>query len=575
MAIATIEGVALSPGVSRNGRLYTRETIARAVARAQGRIADGVRPVSMRTHHAAGDDSTRLTGHLTTMTLDENGRARFKATIEGNDAGRSIATLADDRDGEPTLRGLSIRGYWLGPTRTVNVDGQPCETADDLEITGLDWTAEPGVDDAGVERIEFIDDGGSSSPEETVGGRHPITESAEGATVTITEERPARVAPNTTTETAATAQAAQPRNWADLGYHGGTRRWPLDTTEQACESWHALHDPGNLGGYTGPQVKRMRGRAKAALRDHGVTITTEGWLARTVPAAGAVTESGAVAEGWNDGAGSFSIRLSNGSIDVCVSSWYVDGAQLDGIARAAMNGAIIALAAIDPDGDGDPEPDGDGDVEAAETTAAPAAVVEATTQTPAAVAAAGATDPTTEEAAVSEPTTDNAGAATTAAPAITFTPDQFAQFLDRVAPPAATPAAVAAPVETAPVAPAVVEAAPVAAAAPAAGTDIARMVSEATAAAVAAAMPGIVAGVAQTIGQAYPPARRGLPGVPAAAPGVGVGESAAAGLPTGLAQKPLHTYDDTERLQLDRHIAGAVLGDRLAPAAGGVVDGGV
>src|SRR6185437_5637199 len=91
--IARVSGVALRPGVSRNNRLYTREAIAKMVARAQERIESGqslalidrtkvkTEPLSQRTHHAADDDSTRIVGGIRKLTLDEDGAARFTADI--------------------------------------------------------------------------------------------------------------------------------------------------------------------------------------------------------------------------------------------------------------------------------------------------------------------------------------------------------------------------------------------------------------------------------------------------------------------------------------------------------------
>ncbi|GGP73929.1 hypothetical protein [Streptomyces abikoensis] len=60
--------MARSPGppcVSRNRRLYTAEAIGRAVARAQARIDESSQPLTMLTHHEAGDDSTQIVGRVT------------------------------------------------------------------------------------------------------------------------------------------------------------------------------------------------------------------------------------------------------------------------------------------------------------------------------------------------------------------------------------------------------------------------------------------------------------------------------------------------------------------------------
>lgn len=567
MPIATIDGTALKPGVSRNNRLYTVENIGRAVERAQARIAAATRPVSMRTHHAAGDDSTRLTGHLTALTRETDGRARFAGVIEGNKAGQNIATLADDRDGPPTLRGVSIRGNWIGPVRTVIVDGRACETADDLEIVGLDWTAEPGVDDARVETITFLDD--DSATTETAVERHPITESLEEASVTITEANTSTTTAITPggggTTTVTTSPAAGPGGmWADHGYHQNQRRFPLNTVGEARQAWFALGETATAEGYAKPQLKRMRGRAKSALAGFGVQVTAEGWL-QTRQALAETGTGGSVAEGgWVDGDGSFRVMISNGQVDITVSSWYVDPADLDAIARKAMDGACQALAALDPDADGD--------VDVPVETAGPAGqpVAETTTtgptaapETPAVDTASGTTT-TTEEAVMAENDTSTPAAdtATVVPGSVTLTGDQFAALLAAIRPAAVAPA------ESAPVVPAAVAATetvtpvaqPVAqpTAQPVAETQaqmIARLVQEGLAAERATMVQELAQSGALNIG------RRGIVAgaggvVETAAAGVG-----AEGLPAGLPQKPLHQYGAEERKNFDKYVAGVVLGD--------------
>lgn len=163
--LATVGGYALRPGVSRNGRLYTPEVIQKAVERAQTRISNGgldisrpVEPMSQRTHHAADDDSTRIVGRLTSMSLTDDGSARFTADIADTAHGRDIAALVspktpgDPASVDPFLRGVSIRGFWLGPVRReTGPDGALVETGDDLEIDGLDYTGMPGVPGAEID----------------------------------------------------------------------------------------------------------------------------------------------------------------------------------------------------------------------------------------------------------------------------------------------------------------------------------------------------------------------------------------------------------------------------------------
>jgi hypothetical protein len=185
-AIATIGGVALAPGISRNRRLYTSDHIVRAVSRAQERIKAGNEPMVMLSYHAADDQTREIAARLTGMSLDESGNARFTAAIVDTPAGRDIAALADTTDGEaPHLKGVSIRGHWLGTVRKVKgPDGEPVETADGLELDGLDTTRKPGVTGAQIDTFAWSDNAGRTETTERV----PITESVQEALVTITED---------------------------------------------------------------------------------------------------------------------------------------------------------------------------------------------------------------------------------------------------------------------------------------------------------------------------------------------------------------------------------------------------
>lgn len=181
--LATVEGTMLTPGVSRNGRLYTRELIAKAVGRMQERIADpnGL-PIVMRTHHEAGDDSQRIVGRITSVGLDEKGNANYKASLYNTKPAQDIAGLVTGD--EPALKSVSIHGYWLSPIRPVKYKGQQAMTGDDLEIDAVDFTASPGVTGAVVTSASYYDPNATT---ETVDGRIPIFESME-ATLTRTDE---------------------------------------------------------------------------------------------------------------------------------------------------------------------------------------------------------------------------------------------------------------------------------------------------------------------------------------------------------------------------------------------------
>lgn len=141
--MTTVKGIALAPGVSRNGRLYTKEAIARAYARLSERVQSGAFPVVMRTHHDAGDDSTRVVGRVRSVSLTSDGAIAYESQLADTTAGRDIAALADGND--RALAHVSIYGSWVGTPRRVEHDGRTVETGDDLEIDKIDFTATPGV----------------------------------------------------------------------------------------------------------------------------------------------------------------------------------------------------------------------------------------------------------------------------------------------------------------------------------------------------------------------------------------------------------------------------------------------
>lgn len=173
--LATLSGTMLAPGVSKNGRLYTPDAIAKAVTRMQARLADeNARPIVMRTHHDAGDDTTQIVGHLTAVQLDDDGAAKYEAVLNGTQAARDVLAATGDEDAR-SLRNVSIYGWWAGQPRTVRHEGRPVETADDIEIDAVDFTAFPGVEGA---RIDAVTPTGGK-PRESTAGRHVITESAE------------------------------------------------------------------------------------------------------------------------------------------------------------------------------------------------------------------------------------------------------------------------------------------------------------------------------------------------------------------------------------------------------------
>ncbi len=474
--IATITGTALLPGVSANKRWYKPEHVAEAVRKAQERIKAGAKPMVMLTFHGADDRSREIAASLTDVSLNEHGGMDFAAGFADTPAGWDIARLADTTDGKPPhLRNVSIRGSWIGRVRKERgPSGELAETADGVSVDGVDFTRSPGVAGAEIKTFAWAGGGATETDERVL-----ITESVQEAHVTIAEETPA--VPDGVREALRSmlgeyvAEAATPavskrgaglsddggRVYADPGYQTDKKqRHDITTKVKAKAAYAYLSVPGNAKAYTGPQLKRVMGRIKAALKKFGVTTAAEGW---TVDPAFLITE--AVAEYYGadpECAGSYSLSATNGPTTVTVCSYGLDPADLQAILAQACKGAGMALSALDPDMDADIDLPGeqesaeDPDAEAAEASA-PAAVTEtAPVETPAPEPAAA--DRETEVPAMSETTTTEAVApATAAAPASLVIPqDVMDEAIRKAAKKAAKRALVTgtAPAESAPAAPA-------------------------------------------------------------------------------------------------------------------------
>lgn len=475
--IATISGTMLTPGVSRNRRLYSPELIAKAAARMTERIADpdGL-PIVMRSHHEAGDDSTRIVGRLTDVKVGEDGSARYRADLYDTAAGRDIAALITGK--EPALKSVSIHGYWLGPVKQVQYEGENCTTGSDLEINALDFTATPGVPGASVAAASYLD---GRAPAESVDGRTAIRESAEATVEAITEEAAytgphelhlitadgsvgelaltwsrERVDPTWGQQIAAAARtivaaeaysAGQKRDMADKGQAmknaSGDPSYPIKTKSDLRKAIKAV-------GRGGADHDKIRAHIVARAKALGLTsMIPDNWKAD-----GSMKENTTrvldVREYYPDGPGGeagFCIDAYNGPISLTMRACGIDPAELRVITAAAMTAAVDALQAMDPDMDADIDvdgaPDADTDGDNGETDGASpdddmesAPANDALTETTPAIPAEETTDTTLEVPAVSEPTTPAAETASTptAAPLIALTQEQFAQLLDRVAP---------------------------------------------------------------------------------------------------------------------------------------------
>lgn len=464
--IATISGTMLTPGVSRNKRLYSKDLIARAAARMQERIAnpDGL-PIVMRTHHDAGDDSVRIVGRLTDVQVGEDGSAAYRADLYDTAHGRDIAALITGK--QPALKSVSIHGYWLGPVKRIQHEGESVTAGDDLEIDALDFTATPGVVGASVAAASYLPE---ATPAESAAGRTPISESVDAAVEAVTEEVPDGEAYSAKQKQAMAAKGQAMKNAS------GDPSYPIKSKADLRKAIRAV-------GRGGADHDKIRAHIVKRAKALGLTsMIPDNWKAD-----GSMKENTTryldVREYYPDGPGGdagFCIDAYNGPISLTMRACGIDPAELRVITAAAMSAAVDALQAMDPDMDADidvdgaPHADTDGDTgsEGAATPdddmeSAPAGTPtehaaeaqQPVTESSPASPAGDSTETLTEVPAVSEPTSPAAETASTPpTPMIALTSDQFAALLDRVAPARETgpapeqPAAEAAPVAPEPVA---------------------------------------------------------------------------------------------------------------------------
>jgi hypothetical protein len=315
--IARLSGVAIRPCVSKNGRRYTTENIGRAYQRLNARLSDPQgRPVVMRTlHPASGSDMdvTNVAARLTSVSLGEDGELRYEADVADTQAGHDVAALTTAEN--PYLSTVSIRGWWVG-TPTEDAEGH--ETADDLEIDGLDFVTNPGVEGARI----------LAAVAESAGDHQVVIENVESATVTVTE------APKPTPGS----------NYADPGYQkDGKKRYPLDTAKKVRAAWSYINQADNQKPYTAAQLSRIKGKIKKAAKSFGIDIAQE-----SRHLAAEITE---VLEAFA------SSYLDNGQGDVRVTGYTTDPADLAIVGQRVAAAAQAAMVTLDPDNDGDIDTD--------------------------------------------------------------------------------------------------------------------------------------------------------------------------------------------------------------------------
>lgn len=361
-------GVFLVPGVSKNRRLYTKEMIAKAVARMQSRIADpdGL-PIVMRTHHDAKDNSRLIVGRVTSVEQDERGRGRFNFQWYNTSTARDIAALVQPEDGSPPgLRSVSIHGWFIGPSHT-EVDGESVTTAQDLEVDAIDFTASPGVAGALIERQGERSESMPARPgclaiSET--WEDPMPESAAGHAEPVVDE-----APEDEAYTAAQKRDALAKGQAMKNADGK----PSYTIKNKADLRRAIRAVGRGGADHDAIRKHVIARAKAL----GLSaMIPDNWNADgSLKETALATRFGEIRECYDcgpDGRAGFAIDAYNGPVSLTLRAPSLDPSGLRAIATAAITAALDALGALDPDFDADidipgaPDADSDGDMGAGE-----------------------------------------------------------------------------------------------------------------------------------------------------------------------------------------------------------------
>ena len=342
---ATIRGIFLKPGLSKNRRLYTRGNIAKAVERMQGQIQSGEgMPLNMATSHAAAfqDDATSTVGRITNVKLLADGSAQFEAEIANTAHGRDVANLAAGK----FIKGVSIRGEWRGnPETVVHTDGQEATTADDLAIHGIDFTNSPGVEGAEIQYASLAESHNKLAIFESVETVEVVSRDEEMVAYEAADV--IRDAVETAVEDAVNSifekDASKPYGnvtYADPGYQKDKKkRYPIDTAAHVRAAWSYINQGDNASLYTTAQLARIKSRIKSAAKKFGINI---------------VSEQEQLANDFQEILEAYaSISLVNDYDTINVTGQTNDPHKLRIVANRIAFGAIAAMHAIDPDDDGD------------------------------------------------------------------------------------------------------------------------------------------------------------------------------------------------------------------------------
>lgn len=323
--IATVKGVWVKPGVSKNHRLYTKAHIAAAVDEAQKHIDAGGSALTVLTHHAAADpysgDATRTVGRVTKVGVDSTGNGTFEADIADTDAGRAIAALVTPE--KPYIGAVSMRAAWKSDPHTVQTAEGPATVADEgFGLRGIDFTTSPGVTGAGLTSAEMA--------ESVRAGL--IAESIEE--VTFVEDTNAQA-----TEPSQAANTDR-STYADPGYQKDKKkRYPLTSAKRVRAAWSYINQEKNAAKYTTAQLKRVKARITKAAKKFKVDVAAEAEFL--------TSELTEVLEAYA------SMSLTNGTGTVRVSAWVNDPEELKAVGKRIALATLAGLDALDPDDDGD------------------------------------------------------------------------------------------------------------------------------------------------------------------------------------------------------------------------------
>lgn len=342
---ATIRGVFLKPGLSKNRRLYTRGNIAKAVERMKQQLSSGEgMPLNMATSHGAAfkDDALSTVGNIKDVWLNSDGSASFEADIANTTYGRDVANLAAGK----FIKGVSIRGEWRGEPRSVtHTDGQEAVTADDLAIHGIDFTNSPGVDGAEIQSAVLAESHNALSIFESVENVEIVSRDEELVATQTADV--IRDAVENAVEDAVNAifekDTSKPYGdvtYADPGYQKDKKkRYPINTAAHVRAAWSYINQADNANLYTAAQLSRIKSRIKSAAKKFGINIVSEH---ETM-----VKDFMEILEAYA------SIALVNDDDTINITGYTPDPHQLKTVANRIAFGAIAAMHAIDPDDDGD------------------------------------------------------------------------------------------------------------------------------------------------------------------------------------------------------------------------------